>query len=41
MTVRTLDARVLGLDAVVAALERPPSRAPRETTDAVDTILVP
>ncbi|MGH7353130.1 MAG: histidinol dehydrogenase [Candidatus Rokuibacteriota bacterium] len=37
--VRTLDARALGLDAVVTALERPPSRIPREIADAVDAIL--
>jgi histidinol dehydrogenase len=39
VSVRTLDARALGLEAVAAALERPPSRVPREIADTVDAIL--
>jgi len=37
--IRTLDARALGVDAVVTALERPPSRAPSGVSAAVDEIL--
>jgi histidinol dehydrogenase len=39
VTIRTLDARALGVDAVVAALERPPSRVAPEVAAAVDEIL--
>jgi histidinol dehydrogenase len=37
--IRTLDARVLGVDTVVSALERPPSRVPPDVSAAVDAIL--
>jgi len=37
--IRTLDARALGVDAVVGALERPPSRVPADVSAAVDEIL--
>jgi histidinol dehydrogenase len=37
--IRTLDARVLGADAVVAALERSPEGTPVDVRDAVDGIL--
>ena len=39
MIVRTLDTRALGMDAVIAALERPPSRVPAAVAAAVDEIL--
>jgi histidinol dehydrogenase len=39
MSARTLDARALGLDAVVAALDRPASRIPTAIITAVDEIL--
>jgi len=39
MTVRVLDARVLGADAVVRALERPPAAVDPDVQRAVDTIL--
>ena len=39
MSARTLDARVLGLDAVVAALDRPASQIPTAVITAVDEIL--
>lgn len=39
MSVRTLDARVLGLDAVVAALDRPASQVAAAVVMAVDEIL--
>src|SRR5207247_1130368 len=37
--IRTLDARALGVDAVVRALERPPSRVPADVSATVDEIL--
>src|SRR5882724_1356652 len=37
--IRTLDARALGVDAVVGALERPPSQVPADVSAAVDEIL--
>jgi histidinol dehydrogenase len=37
--IRTLDARALGADAVVRALDRPPSTVPASITDAVTDIL--
>ena len=37
--IRTLDARTLGIGAVVRALERPPSRVPADVAAAVDEIL--
>src|SRR5207248_4839695 len=37
--IRTLDARAVGVDAVVRALERPPSRVPAEVSATVDAIL--
>ena len=37
--IRTLDARALGVDAVVGALERPPSQVPADVSVAVDEIL--
>ena len=37
--IRTLDARALGLDAVVTALARPPSGIPVGVAAAVDEIL--
>ena len=37
--IRTLDARVLGSDAVVTALERSPEHIPGSVRDAVDEIL--
>jgi histidinol dehydrogenase len=37
--IRTLDARVLGVDAVVMALDRPPSQVPADVSGAVDGIL--
>ncbi len=37
--IRTLDARVLGIDAVVEALERPPERVDPAVRSAVDTIV--
>ncbi|HEV8472410.1 MAG TPA: histidinol dehydrogenase [Methylomirabilota bacterium] len=37
--IRTLDAGALGVDAIVAALERPPSQVPPEVSTAVDAIL--
>jgi histidinol dehydrogenase len=37
--IRTLDARALGVDAIVSALDRPPSRVPAEVSAAVDAIL--
>jgi histidinol dehydrogenase len=40
MIVRTLDARALGAEAVVTALERPPSRVPPAVSAAVDEILL-
>ena len=39
MSARTLDARALGLDAVVAALDRPASQIPTAVITAVDEIL--
>jgi histidinol dehydrogenase len=39
MIVRTLDTRVLGVDAVIASLERPPSQVPAAVATAVDEIL--
>ena len=39
MIVRTLDTRALGVEAVVAALERSPSRVPASVAAAVDEIL--
>ena len=39
MTIRTLDARALGIDAVVRALERPPAAVDPEVARAVDAIL--
>jgi histidinol dehydrogenase len=39
MTVRTFDVRTLGVDAVIAALERPPSQVPAAVSAAVDDIL--
>ena len=39
MTVRTLDARALGVDAVVATLDRPASQIPAAVSTAVDEIL--
>jgi histidinol dehydrogenase len=39
VTVRTFETRVLGVDAVIAALERPASRAPAAVAAAVDEIL--
>jgi histidinol dehydrogenase len=39
MTIRTLDARALGLDAVVRALDRPPSAVDPDIQRAVDAIL--
>ena len=39
MIVRTLDARSLGMDAVLTALERPPSGVPPAVAKAVDEIL--
>ena len=39
MTIRVLDARALGADAVVRALERPPAAIDPEVQRAVDTIL--
>jgi histidinol dehydrogenase len=39
MIIRTVDARALGLDAVVAALDRPASQIPAAVTAAVDEIL--
>ena len=37
--IRTLDARTLGVDAVVKALDRPPSRVPPDVTATVDAIV--
>jgi histidinol dehydrogenase len=37
--IRTLDARTLGVDAVVKALDRPPSQVPLDVSAAVDAIL--
>jgi histidinol dehydrogenase len=37
--IRTLDARTLGVEAVVTALERPPSRVPADVSAAVEAIL--
>src|SRR5690349_17348302 len=37
--IRTLDARSLGVDAIVRALERPPSQLPAGVSAAVDEIL--
>jgi histidinol dehydrogenase len=37
--IRTLDVQALGLDAVVAALERPPERVPPEIHERVDAIV--
>ena len=37
--IRTLDARALGVDAVVGALERPPSQVAADVSAAVDEIL--
>jgi histidinol dehydrogenase len=39
MKIRTLDARALGADRVVTALERPPSQVPPDVAAAVDAIL--
>jgi histidinol dehydrogenase len=39
VTIRTLDARALGLDAVVGALERPPAAVDPDVQHAVDAIL--
>jgi histidinol dehydrogenase len=39
MTIRTFDTRALGVDAVIAALERPPSQVPPAVATAVDEIL--
>jgi histidinol dehydrogenase len=39
MIVRTLDTRALGVDAVIASLERPPSQVPAAVATAVDEIL--
>ena len=39
MTIRVLDTRVLGADAVVRALERPPAAIDLDVQHAVDTIL--
>ena len=39
MIVRTLDARALGVDAVVATLDRPASQVPAAVSTAVDEIL--
>ena len=35
--IRTLDARALGVDAVVRALERPPSRVPADVQKKVES----
>ena len=37
--IRTLDARTLGVDAIVAALDRPASQIPGGVSEAVDAIL--
>jgi len=37
--IRTLDARTLGIDAVVTALDRPPSQVPPNVSAAVDAIV--
>jgi histidinol dehydrogenase len=39
MVIRTLDTRTLGIDAVVKALDRPPSQVPPDVSAAVDAIV--